>query len=282
MYTILTLIYKLKKVSLLAYFTYLFCCINVEGYSQSISINEDGSAPHSSAILDIGDTTKGVLISRMTSDQMNAITTPANGLLIYNTDLEMFHYYDGGAWNELLTTDNLGAVVSSAADSTRITDADQDTKIEVELTDDDDTLRFYTGGNQNMIIDPSGNVGIGTTIPTGKLTVNGSIVRNVSTVTVGNDNNINDLSVGGDADVIRLDGGNSNFNLSGIEGGVDGRVIQLINVSDFSIILQHDEATSLEVNRFYLYNETNLTLIKYSSVMLMYSAIDGKWFMGYY
>ena len=40
-------------------------------------------APHQSAILDITSTTKGLLPPRMTEAEMNAINTPAEGLMIY-------------------------------------------------------------------------------------------------------------------------------------------------------------------------------------------------------
>ncbi len=44
-----------------------------------------GDTVDQSAILDIQDTAKGVLLPRMTSIQRNAIVNPANGLLIFNT-----------------------------------------------------------------------------------------------------------------------------------------------------------------------------------------------------
>ena len=54
-------------------------------------------------------------------------------------------------------------------------DGDSDTKIQVEETADEDKIRFDTAGTERMIIDASGNVGIGTSSPTQKLQVNGNI-----------------------------------------------------------------------------------------------------------
>jgi hypothetical protein len=55
-----------------------------------------------SALLELKSNTSGVLIPRMIQDKKNAIDDPANGLLIYQTDvLSGFYYYDGG-W-KLLT-----------------------------------------------------------------------------------------------------------------------------------------------------------------------------------
>jgi uncharacterized protein (TIGR02145 family) len=64
-----------------------------------ISINSDASAPDASAILDVKSTTMGMLTPRMTSVQRNAITSPANGLLIYQTDdTAGFYFYTGTGW----------------------------------------------------------------------------------------------------------------------------------------------------------------------------------------
>jgi hypothetical protein len=65
-----------------------------------VGINETGSSPHSSSILDLSSTKAGILIPRMTQTQRNTnISSPATGLLIYQTDnTSGFYYYDGTAW----------------------------------------------------------------------------------------------------------------------------------------------------------------------------------------
>ena len=50
--------------------------------------------PNVSSLLDITSTTKGVLTPRMTTAQRNAIVTPADGLLVYDTDIKSFHHYN--------------------------------------------------------------------------------------------------------------------------------------------------------------------------------------------
>ena len=69
--------------------------LNVSAYSQ-VAINSDGSLPDNSAMLDIKSTAKGMLIPRMTQTQRNAITSPANGLMIYQTDNSPGFYYNSG------------------------------------------------------------------------------------------------------------------------------------------------------------------------------------------
>ncbi len=64
--------------------------------SQGVAINEDGTAPDPSAVLDLTSTDKGVLIPRMTLEQRDAIVSPQHGLLIYQTNSASGFYYNGG------------------------------------------------------------------------------------------------------------------------------------------------------------------------------------------
>jgi len=56
------------------------------------------AAPDASAALEITSTTKGLLLPRMTTAQRDAIGTPAEGLLIYNTSTLRLNFRDNGAW----------------------------------------------------------------------------------------------------------------------------------------------------------------------------------------
>lgn len=67
-------------------FVLLFLYGLVKCSAQNISINDNGLAPNSSAMLDITSTNKGLLIPRMTAAQRIAIASPANGLLVFQTD----------------------------------------------------------------------------------------------------------------------------------------------------------------------------------------------------
>jgi hypothetical protein len=63
----------------------------------STTIGAQASAAASS-ILDIRSTTKGFLPPRMTTTQINAIASPAEGLVAYNTTINHLCAYQGGAW----------------------------------------------------------------------------------------------------------------------------------------------------------------------------------------
>ncbi|WP_323789242.1 phage tail protein [Psychroserpens sp.] len=61
--------------------------------------------PDGSSVLDITSSDKGILIPRMSAIERMAITTPADGLIIYQTDdVKGFYYYDLtlGTWDRVL------------------------------------------------------------------------------------------------------------------------------------------------------------------------------------
>lgn len=70
-------------------FTFLFFSM----LSQA-QVGIGNTSPDISSILDITSTSKGLLTPRMTTVQRLAITTPANSLLVYDTTLKSFYYYD--------------------------------------------------------------------------------------------------------------------------------------------------------------------------------------------
>ena len=103
-------------------------------------------SPDASSMLDITSTDKGLLIPRMTSIEREAIANPASGLMVYDNSTHTYWYFDS-TWKEI--TQNL------------LSDADGDTKIEVEKTTDEDKIHFTTFGIEKMYIDNAGVTKIG-------------------------------------------------------------------------------------------------------------------------
>ena len=56
------------------------------------------NSPNASAQLDISSTSKGLLLPRLTTAQINAIANPEPGLLVFNTDTKKFVGYGGTKW----------------------------------------------------------------------------------------------------------------------------------------------------------------------------------------
>jgi len=58
------------------------------------------SAPHTSAKMEVASNNQGFLPPRMTLTQRDAITNPADGLMIFNTSSGCPNYFFGGIWHE--------------------------------------------------------------------------------------------------------------------------------------------------------------------------------------
>lgn len=67
-------------------------------YAQSVGVSGIGAVPDASALLDIDATgmspKKGLLIPRMTTTERNAISSPAESLLLYNTTTQCYEGYN--------------------------------------------------------------------------------------------------------------------------------------------------------------------------------------------
>lgn len=199
------LLITMKKISILLFFI-VNCALG-----QSITI--DPSTGNNGNI-NINSTNGGIVIPRMTSAQRAAITNPTQGLLIYQTDGEVGFYVNRSSlpsipnWSRLtegenlwtrnflnsnniysLNSGNLGVGTSSPTD--KVTVQTSTNTYGVSHTDGTNTistylglgagwvgtktaspLYFFTNGvSPQMVLNTVGNVGIGTTGPTSRLTV---------------------------------------------------------------------------------------------------------------
>lgn len=83
------------KKKLLFLMVVLYCTLN---YAQ---VGIGTTTPDPSSILEVESSTLGMLTPRMTTAQRNAIASPANGLLVYDTDFGLFYFYDNTSWQPL-------------------------------------------------------------------------------------------------------------------------------------------------------------------------------------
>ncbi len=137
--------------------------------AQNIAINTDGSTPDASAMLDITSISKGLLVPRMTTTQQNAISLPANGLLIYNTTDNTFRVNTGTAAAPVWTT--LGA---SSGNWLLTGNSGTSTATKFLGTTDNASIAFRSNNLQRMIIDSLGNIGMGVANPSYRLQVSAS------------------------------------------------------------------------------------------------------------
>jgi len=68
-------------------------------YNSGTAVGIGTTSPNASAALQVSSSSQGVLLPSMTLAQRDAITTPATGLLVFQTDnTPGFYYYNGTAW----------------------------------------------------------------------------------------------------------------------------------------------------------------------------------------
>lgn len=71
-------------------------------HAQGLSVNTTGNSPDPSAMLDVSATDKGLLMPRMTSSQRVNISSPADGLMVFDTDRATPYSHFGGQWSQLV------------------------------------------------------------------------------------------------------------------------------------------------------------------------------------
>jgi len=79
--------------------------INTGGFSffsNNVGIGTTSST--ASALFEVASTTKGVLLPRMNTTQINAISSPAEGLTVYNTVLSTLCFFNGVSWQKVTST----------------------------------------------------------------------------------------------------------------------------------------------------------------------------------
>ncbi len=135
----------------------IYCCVagflflSFSVTAQNVAINTDGSAADASAMLDVKSINKDMLVPRMNTVQRTGITSPAAGLMVYDTDTNNFWFYNGVEWTQITTGGSSG--------------------------------NQWTTTSNNISNNNSGNVGIGTVSPSDKLHVfggNATLENNLS------------------------------------------------------------------------------------------------------
>lgn len=138
---------------------FVFILIAVKGYAQTVIVTDDAAytTGQATAVLDIKSTTKGLLAPRMTQVQRLAVTTPAEGLLVYQTDnIKGFYYYSVSAWINLSPAGTGWSLSGNTV-----------TAVKGLGTIDNFDLPFITNSIEKMRITAGGFLGLGVAIPLG-------------------------------------------------------------------------------------------------------------------
>jgi hypothetical protein len=111
----------------------------------------------SSAVFEAASTTKGMLMPRLTTAQMNAISSPANGLMIYNTtDNCTYIFRSGTGWISTCSpTYTLAWGLTGNSGTSWATN--------FFGTTDSRSIRFRTNNIERMVLDSLGRITIGST-----------------------------------------------------------------------------------------------------------------------
>ena len=144
----------MKNLSYL--FLIFFFAISVTNAQVGIGV----ASPDPSAELEVASTTKGVLVPRMTNTQRTAIPSPANGLLIYQTDGVPGFYYRQTSWLPMSSITTGWPLFGKTTGNP--------TSREIG-TNDLQPFVFRTNNIERLRILDAGNIGIGATAPSTKL-----------------------------------------------------------------------------------------------------------------
>lgn len=134
---------KIKKMKNPTLFLLCYLLTIQLSIAQNVGINEDGSSPDPSAMLDVKSNNKGLLIPRTDTTTVNA-SNPVSGLMIYQSSDATFYFFDGNKWI---------AFAKSTDRFSKIVDEDNDTYVHVEQTTDNDTIHFGVAGQEIMYLD---------------------------------------------------------------------------------------------------------------------------------
>lgn len=120
--------------------------LTITNNGQLGTLSLGAASPVASALIEMVSTTKGLLAPRMTTTERDAISSPASGLLIYNTTTTAFNYYNGATWAAVGTGGGGGGVSATYTRTSSVGDNTTTLFTTPTYIIGNDSLLVYNGG----------------------------------------------------------------------------------------------------------------------------------------
>ena len=133
-------------------------------------------------------------------------------------------------------------------------------------------VNLYAAGD--LIVE--GNVGIGTTAPNTKVDIAGDIALRAGDFTAVNGINNHNINVGGKS-FIRITGPTAAFTITGISGGVNGKVVILYNAATYNMTIANENTNSTATNRITTLTGSGVTTTGVGAITLIYDSTASRW-----
>jgi hypothetical protein len=238
--------------------------------AQSVAINTDGSTAHASALLDLKSNTQGVLVPRMTAADRLLITSPATGLLVYQTDATAgFYFYNGSAWTSLNGTNGTnGQGVPTGGTANQVLAKVDGTNYNTQWVTpsaggSSDNLGNHTA-TQNLAMGNNSITGANNITASGNVTVN-SLIITKTTIAITNNSlpganrilstDFPITTTPSYIDITAYPTASVPWSLHGIPGGVDGKIVYIRNTNpNYNLSLQLNSTAESNGNKIYAHN----------------------------
>lgn len=153
-----------KSIILLLAFTFIVSLANAQ-----LKVGDNPTNIQKSSILELESTKQGLLLPRLTDTAGINALNPPDGMIIYLNADNSLRIRSGNAWKKL------ASMADAMANWSLTGNTGLDSAANFIGTLDGKPLTLKTNNQSRMIIGSNGNIGIGTTTPTAKLNVNGTV-----------------------------------------------------------------------------------------------------------
>ncbi|RTY84634.1 hypothetical protein EKL99_01160 [Flavobacterium sp. ZB4P23] len=161
---------QLKKIVLLLLIGSFAGVVSAQTQTTLLKLGTNPYTINTSAALEVESTTKGFLLPRMTAAQRDGITSPTNGLTIYNTSSNCVEWYNGTTWRSNCTIK--GATIATINCATATTSG---TLVSQLASSSATSIIPYTGGDGNVytsqVVASTGVTGLTATLVGGNFAV---------------------------------------------------------------------------------------------------------------